>query len=265
MYSEYYCEKCRRYPSIEYRTSFSEKPTMADFVEGLDLPEKIANHKATRVVVMLDEFQEITSIENPLILETMRERFDMHGNVSYIFAGSNAQILQSIFKEKDAPLGNFAEWMELGPVPDAALERFLIDRFKAAKGKLTKDSTDIIMGVSRGYPSYVQKIAHELYHLSSSPNMKQTEEAISAVVRHRSPVYSVLWESIRSPLHRKYLLAAANEPKAPHGELFVRRHSLKSRSHVQRIEKQLEAKGIINEGEIVDPMFVLWLRSTGQA
>jgi hypothetical protein len=264
MYSEYYCEKCRRYPSLEARRTFVEKPTMADFVEGLDLPEKIANQRATRVVVMFDEFQEIYTIENPLILETMRERFDMHGNVSYIFAGSSAPILQSIFVEKNAPFANFSEWIELGPIPDAVLERHLMDEFRAAKGKLTKDCAEVIVGVCRGYPEYAQKIAHELYHLSASPNLKQTEEAVSAVVRHRSPVYTVLWESIRSPLHRKYLLAAAHEPRSPHGEDFVRRHGLKSRSHVQRIEKQLEAKGVINEAEIVDPMFVLWLRSTSQ-
>jgi hypothetical protein len=74
-------------------------------------------------------------------------------------------------------------------------------------------------------------------------------------------MYSGLWESIKSPLHRKYLLAAANEPRAAHGEEFVLRHNLRSRSHVQRTEKQLEMKGIISDGEIIDPMLVMWLRS----
>jgi hypothetical protein len=62
-------------------------------------------------------------------------------------------------------------------------------------------------------------------------------------------------------LHRKYLLAVANEPRVAHGEEFVHRHGLRSRSHVQRTEKQLEKKGIVSDGEIIDPMLVLWLRS----
>jgi hypothetical protein len=48
---------------------------------------------------------------------------------------------------------------------------------------------------------------------------------------------------------------------APHGADFIKRYALKSRSHVQRAEKQLEAKGIMKDGEVVDPLFVLWLRS----
>jgi len=261
-YSEYYCDKCDRYPMIEFRKEAQENLTPTDVAEALDLPERIANQKATRAVVMLDEFQEIQAIEDPAILDTLRERFEMHGNVSYIFAGNNRQLLSRIFQEKDSPFSDFAYWLEIEPISEAILQRFLMDGFASAKGKISKDATELIVGVSGGIPYYVQKIAHELFHISPSPTLRQTENAIDSVVKHRSPMYSVLWESVRSPLHRKYLLAVANEPKIPHGEDFVRRHGLRSRSHVQRTEKQLEMRGIIRNNEIVDPIFVLWLRST---
>ena len=260
-YSEYYCERCRRYPLMNLKGRSPERPTTEDLVEALDLPESIANQKATRVVVMLDEFQEIATIENPTILQTMRQRFDMHGNVSYLFAGSSRQILHQIFQEKSAPFSDFAHWIELGPIQQSQLERYLMTKFTEAKGRVTKDVADLVVGLSGGYPYYVQKIAHELFHISSAPTLAQAEDAVISVLRHQSPVYSVLWESIKSPLHRKYLLAVANEPRVTHGEEFVLRHSLRSRSHVQRTEKQLEMKGIITDGEIVDPMLVLWLRS----
>jgi predicted RNA-binding Zn-ribbon protein involved in translation (DUF1610 family) len=260
-YSEHYCEKCKTYPMIHSKRRTPEKPTTEDMIQALDLPERIANQKATRVVVMFDEFQEIATIENPTILQTMRRRLDMHGNVSYLFAGSSRQILHQIFEERSAPLSDFAHWIELGPVQQNQLEKYLMMKFTQAKGRLTKDTADLVVGLGGGYPYYVQKIAHELFHISSSPTLAQAEEAVSSVLRHQSRVYSVLWESIKSPLHRKYLLAAANEPRVTHGEGFVLRHSLRSRSHVQRTEKQLEMKGIISDGEIIDPMLVLWLRS----
>jgi predicted RNA-binding Zn-ribbon protein involved in translation (DUF1610 family) len=260
-YSEYYCERCRRYPLMDLKSRSPERPTTEDLVEALDLPESIANQKGMRVVVMLDEFQEIATIENPVILQTMRKRFEMHGNVSYLFAGSSEQILHQIFLEKSAPFSDFAHWIELGPIQKSQLEKYLMTKFTEAKGRLTRDVADRVIGLSGGYPYYVQKIAHELYHISSSPTLTQTEEAVISVLRHESPMYSALWESIRSPLHRKYLLAAAKEPRVAHGEGFVLRHSLRSRSHVQRTEKQLERRGIIRDGEIIDPMLVLWLRS----
>ena len=260
-YSAYYCERCRRYLMIYSKRRSPERPTIEDVAEALDLPEGIANQKATRVVVMFDEFQEIATIENPTILQTMRQRFDMHGNVSYVFAGSTRQILAQIFEEKSAPFSDFAHWIELGPIQQSQLERYMMMKFTEAKGRLTKDVADLIVGLSGGYPYYAQKIAHELFHISSSPTFAQAEEAVISVLKHQSPVCSVLWESIKSPLHRKYLLAVANEPRVTHGEEFVHRHGLRSRSHVQRTEKQLEKKGIVSDGEIIDPMLVLWLRS----
>ena len=261
-YSEYYCERCKRYPMMDSRKRDQEKPTMADLVEVLDLPERIADQSATRIVVMFDDFHEIAMMDNPEILETMRQRFEMHSNVSYIFAGSNKQILHRIFIERSGPFANFAHWIDLGPIPENQLAEYLVRKFVEAKGRLAKDVADLIIGVSGGYPYYVQKIAHELFHISPSPTLHQAEDAVISVIRHQSSVYSVLWDSMKSPLHRKYLLAAAKEPRVPHGEEFVLRHGLKSRSHVQRTEKQLELKGIISDGEIVDPMLVLWLRST---
>lgn len=261
-YSEYYCDKCRRYPIMDPGRRAHIRPTQAEVVDCMDLPERVANQRATRVVVMFDEFQEIATVDNPMILETMRHRCEMHGNVSYIFAGNNNLVFRNMFQEKGGLFNNFAHWLELGPIPESQLEKFLMDKFASGKGKLKKDAADLIVGVSGGYPYYVQKIAHELFHISPSPTMTQAEEAVGAVINHQSPLCSTIWESIRSPLHRKYLLAVANEPRVAHGEDFVRRHGLRSRSHVQRTEKQLEMRGIIDDGEIIDPMFVLWLRST---
>ena len=260
-YSEYYCDKCKTYPMINTNRKPPEKPSMEDLIQSLDLPERIAYQKGTRVVVMFDESQELAAIEDPTILQTMRRRFEMHGNVSYLFSGSSWQILHQMFQEKSAPFSDFAHWYELGPIQQSQLEKYLMTKFTEAKGRLTKDVADLVVGLSGGYPYYAQKIAHELFHISSSPTMTQAEEAVISVLRHQSPVYSVLWESMKSPLHRKYLLAAANEPRVTHGEGFVLRHNLRSRSHVQRTEKQLEMKGVIRDGEITDPMFVLWLRS----
>jgi uncharacterized protein YbaR (Trm112 family) len=264
-YSEYYCEICDRYPMMEVRKGNNDTLTSDDGQEALDLPERIANRKVTRVVVMMDEFQEVATFENPAFLADMRKRFDMHGNVSYIFSGINNQFMHETFQRKGGPFADFAYWLDLAPIPAPLLQEFLMKKFDSAKGRLSAEAAGMIVGMSGGFPDYAQKIAHELWQTSTSPSLAQTESVVDSFVRHRSPMYSVLWESIRSPIHRRFLLAMANEPKVPHGDEFVKRHKLKSRSHVQRASKQLEMRGIVKDDEIVDPMFVLWLRSATYA
>jgi hypothetical protein len=41
---------------------------------------------------------------------------------------------------------------------------------------------------------------------------------------------------------------------------MVEKYGLKSVSHVQKAVKQLDARGITENGAVVDPMFALWLR-----
>jgi predicted RNA-binding Zn-ribbon protein involved in translation (DUF1610 family) len=262
-YSEFYCDSCKAYPFIQRKNRLTEDFTPADMIEVLDLPQRVAEQNGKRVVVMFDEFQEVAPIDGGSILKTMRSRFETHRDVSYIFAGSKSSLLQSIFDNKDGAFFKFARTIELEPIDEPTMVGFLIDRFRAGSGKLSKEAAYRIASLSDGYPFYAQQLAHELFHISEIPSLEDVDKAIRLVVEQQSHAYSFIWESIRSPLHRRYLTATAMEPRVPHGAGFVRRYGLRSRSHVQRIEKQLEARGILEDGEVADPLFVLWLRSRG--
>ena len=260
-YSEYYCESCNRYPFVILRRKVSDKFSHADTTEVFELPQLIATERNMPVVVMFDGCQELASLENRSFLRAMKTRCDLQTDVTYVFAGTNGDGLSSMFDDKEAPFLKFAEEIDLGPIPDDEMEEFLLDKFRAAEGKLEKEEARRIIAVSGRCPYYIQQIAHELIHISKEPTDADLESALDSCIALNSHAYKQLWESIKSPLHRRYLVASVSEPRAAHGSEFVTRHGLRSRSHVQRIERQLEYRGIIADGEVVDPMFVLWLRS----
>lgn len=260
-YSDYYCAKCRSYPQLGRRVA-SEPWGREDMMAALDLPQKLAELKGKPVVMMLDNAQEIAELGDGRIAEAMRLKFEEHEDTTYVFAGNPDGVLRTAFEDRNGPFYKFANTIVLGRVSDQEMHRFLVSRFRSGGGRLSDGAAQRIVGVCEGMPNYAQQIGHELFHLSTLPEMSDVEQAIHNVVRQQSRVYSLLWDSIRSPLHRRYLSAVAHEPKVPHGESFVRRYGLKSRSHVQRIEGQLEARGVIADGEIIDPMFVLWLRQS---
>jgi len=260
-YSDYYCDSCGRYLLVQLRKRPVEEFTHSDMMEVFDLPQKVANQKGTQVVVIFDEFQEILSLESKALTKTMRSRFETHTDANYVFAGSNCEVIHSMFEEKDGTFYKFAEILDLGPIVAEDMEKFLMERFRAGGGKLVRNHARRIVALSGGYPGHAQRIAHELFHLSKEPNVEELDNAIRSVIAQQSHEFMSMWETIRSPLQRRYLVASVAEPRASHGADFIERHDLKSRSHVQRVEKQLEAKGIIKNGEVKDPLFVLWLRS----
>ena len=260
-YSHYYCDTCRTYPFVHLSKRELEEFKSSDIAELLELPQRIAEQKDTQVVVMFDEFQNIASFDSEGLLETMRSRFESHTDVSYVFAGSDGQTMHDMFEDREGPFYKFAYKIELRPISADEMERFLMVRFKSAGGRLAKDSAKRIVALSNGYPSHAQRIAHELFHLSKEPSRDDLDKAIRSVIKEQSQTYESIWEMMRSPLQRRYLIALVTEPRVPHGADFIRRYDLKSRSHVQRIETQLEARGLIRDGEVIDPLFVLWLRS----
>lgn len=265
-YSDYYCDSCRKYVLAQLRKRPVEDFTHSDMTEVLDLPQKVANQKEKQVVMIFDEFQDILSLESKALAKAMRSRFEAHTDASYIFAGNDGDILQSTFYDKDGEFYKFAAVIDLGPIAAEDMEKFLMDRFRVEDGKLMRNHAKRIVALSGGYPGHAQLIAHELFHLSEEPSVEDLDNAIRSAVTLQSREYMAKWEMIHSALQRRYLLASVMEPRASHGNNFIERHDLKSRSHVQRAEKQLEAKGIIRNGEVRDPLFVLWLRSlTGLA
>jgi predicted RNA-binding Zn-ribbon protein involved in translation (DUF1610 family) len=260
-YSHYYCAKCKKYPFVHLRRRDPEEFTSSDLTEVLELPQRIAHKKGVRVVVMFDEFQNITSFGSKELLTTMRSRFESHKGVHYVFAGGDGQAMHDIFDDPAGPFYKFADTIDLGPIPADEMEKFLMGRFASAGGKLPRGLARKIVALSGNYPGHAQRIAHELFHFSKEPSQEDMDKAIRSVIEDQSSIYKSIWEMIHSPLQKRYLIASVTEPLAPHGKDFIKRYGLKSRSHAQRAETQLEAKGITRDGEIMDPLFVLWLRS----
>lgn len=258
-YSDHFCPGCGRYPLID-RVVVPEPWVTQDMDAALDLPQRLAELKGKPVVVMLDDIDDVHGLSGGRLVEAMRLKFEEHDDVVYVFASGSERQARRMFDDRKGAFFKFARTVEIRRIPDAKMQRFLTRRFRHGGGRLTEDAAKRIAGVSEGIPAYAQHIGHELFDISADPEMADVDAAIQKTVRQCSMAYELLWDSIRSPLHRRYLFAIAREPKAPHGKAFIRRYGLRSRSHVQRIQTQLEARGIIKDREIIDPMFVTWIR-----
>lgn len=248
-------------PGIEFSMA---EPTVPEIQDILDLPERIAKKKGRRLVVMFDEFQEIGALDGTSLLKAMRSRIQTHKHVTYVFAGSKRHLLLELFEESEGAFYKSAMPMELGPIPRQDFVRFLVKRFRSAGGSLPPELAGRIVETAGGNSYYVQQLAYELFDISPRPTSADLEKAVSGILAHQSPAFSFLWDSVKSQLQRRYLLAAAKEPTGPRGAEFVKRYHLKSAAHLQRCAKQLDARGITERGRIVDPVLALWLRGLAE-
>jgi hypothetical protein len=238
------------------------RPTQEDITRVIDLPERIAAKRGRRLIVVFDEFQEVASFGGVGLIKTMRARIQHHGSVTYIFSGSKRHLLRQIFEEKEGAFFMFAKSMQLGPIPPSEFKTFIISRFKSFGGSIQGEVVDGLLDVTGGHPYYTQQIAREMYFLSPRGATSATlAEALEIALAQKQPLFSVAWDSLKSPMHRSYLAGLAKEPGAErYGRQFIERYGLVSRTNVERAEKQLELKGLVEGGRVIDPLFTMWLR-----
>jgi uncharacterized protein len=103
---------------------------------ALELPARIAAADRKRVVVFMDEFQEIGSPQQPYgdadrLTKRMRAIFQRSSGVSYLFAGSVEHLMRDLFTPSHRALHQFGGFHALRPIDEDAWSAGLTARFAA--------------------------------------------------------------------------------------------------------------------------------------
>ena len=76
-----------------------------------DLAENIAQKKQLRLIICIDEFQNLCSVQRPsaLFQQRLRASWQQHKQVSYCLYGSKKHMMIEIFQNKDMPFYKFGD------------------------------------------------------------------------------------------------------------------------------------------------------------
>ena len=86
----------------------------------LELPAQLAADRRRRVALVLDEFQEITSLD-PVYPRLLRAVFQTQREVAHVYLGSRRHLMERIFNDENEPFWRSAKKTEIGPIPPDAL------------------------------------------------------------------------------------------------------------------------------------------------
>ncbi|HZU40790.1 MAG TPA: ATP-binding protein [Solirubrobacteraceae bacterium] len=234
----------------------------------LELPGQLAGERGRRVVLVLDEFQEIADIDRGLP-RLMRAVFQRQPEVAHIYLGSRRHAMERIFNDENEPFWRSAKRMELGLISPEAFGPFLTDRFTAGAKQLTAPGAARLLEVTGGHPYATQELSYFAWQ-RTPPRGRATaatiDEALGDVLRSEDAHFTSVWE--RSSAQQRAVLAAlAHEPGRPMTSDYRRRHDLPSPSSVQRALQFLEQGELIRRtggsAEISEPFLAAWLRAKG--
>jgi hypothetical protein len=231
----------------------------------LELPGQLAGERGRKVVLVLDEFQEIADID-PALPRLLRAVFQQQPEVCHLYLGSRRHMMERIFNDENEPFWRSAKRMELDMIAPAAFAPFLSRRFAESGRAIDTAAIELILATTHGHPYATQELSYFTWQLvpeGGAATVGAVAGGIEDVVRSENAHFSLIWE--RASAHQRLLLQSlAAEPGHPMTADYRRRYGLPAVSSVQRALETLERAELVGRDTgrawIAEPFLADWLR-----
>jgi hypothetical protein len=257
--------------SLSFSFDIGQRPADIDAtVERLlALPGELAADRKRKVALVLDEFQEITSID-PNYPRLMRAVFQTQPEVAHVYLGSKRHLMQKIFSDANEPFWRSAKHFELGPIDPAEFRPFIAARFEASGRAVDEEAVAAILARTRGHPYATQQFAYFVWEESidaDAASAVHVERALAALLASEHNHFARIWDEA-TPTERLVLAALAEEPGRVFSADYRRRHGLPAATNIQRgisslVRQELAGKDAEGRYEIVEPFLADWVRRLG--
>ena len=230
----------------------------------LEMAETVAVEKGWRLVICIDEFQNISTFENQLAFQKkLRSHWQKHQHVAYCLYGSKRHMLMDVFTSSSMPFYKFGDILFLDKIHRDSWIPFICSRFEDTQKNISESNAALIADLAECHPYYVQQLAQQSWlRTNTECSDKIVHEAHHGIVSQLSLLFQSKTEELSTP-QINFLKALLNGVEKYSSKNMLDEYQLGSSANVVRIKKALENKEIIDilAGNILllDPMYKSWL------
>ncbi|MBX6352579.1 MAG: ATP-binding protein [Thermoflavifilum sp.] len=226
--------------------------------------ERLAARDGRRMVVLLDEFQEIDRLGGEPLLKRLRALFQEQSHTVYLFLGSQTTLMQTIFADRRQAFYRFAAMMVMPPIPENAWRDYVFKRFMENGMRLTETGFRLLYERTGGHPYCMMAVAYNalvyanlqgLQHVTADVMDFAYEQALSQL----QAIYDVQWQELHRFKHADAVLMALVNGTRPYTLPLSRSQVAQGLEYLMRLSviERGEGRG---EYKLVEPMFGEWLK-----
>lgn len=232
----------------------------------LNLAESIAQKQGKKIVVCIDEFQQIGEFPESLTVQKrLRGVWQLQQNVSYCLFGSKKHLLTNIFQRKDMPFYQFGDAIYLSIIETKNWIPFICQKFQKQNLIISEDLAKKICIEVENYSSYVQQLA---WNVMLNTNREVTEEiiekAMNELIAQNSALFMQQTEGLSSFQMNMLRAIASDIHNGFTTKKVLAEYNLGTKSNISRIQKTLIDRDLVELREeglfINDPVFKKWFR-----
>lgn len=248
--------------TLSLHPNFEHMVQIEEALMGLD---RYAYALKKNIVIVFDEFQQISLLKEHMIIEAaIRHAVERSKAITYIFSGSNRRLLTAMFSASDRPLYKLCLSMPLERIAAKDYRSFLQKKAQETwHTSLTEAVLSSILFYTERHPFYLNGLCNKLWKLKKCPAMHDVKQAWDWYVNtNRTTITTDLADL--SINQKKLLLALAVTPTKEILSKVFSNYCGVSVSSIQQAIDVLLAKDIIfiNEQEkytVLDPAVKYYL------
>lgn len=254
-------------PMNDFSISLEYNAANNTLEQVLQLPEQIAQEKGIRIVVCIDEFQQIGEFNDSLVFQKkLRSAWQLHKYVSYCLYGSKRHMMENIFQQQSNPFYRFGDIFYLGKISENDWTAYICNRFEITGKHISEKLSREICATTQCYSSYVQQLAWLVWlKTDNTATAEGLKKAIDMLLDACEPLFIQQTESL-SGYQMNFLHAIADGIHTGFTlQSTLSTYRLGTSANVSRLKKALIEKDLINITapkaiEISDPILALWLK-----
>ncbi|GHU95685.1 ATPase [Bacteroidia bacterium] len=253
-------------PNTDFNISFSlQNKQLNEAV--LSLPQRIAAKKGIRIVVCIDEFQQISEFADSKTFQKKLRSTWQHqmGTVSYCLYGSKKHLMTELFSRQSMPFYKFGDMFFLQKISTAHWVAYIRQRFEQSGKSISAELAERICTTVDNHSSYVQQLAWLVWmRTEKKVTTLAFETALRDLISQNSILYFGYAEGL-SALQVNFLRAVANgvHNEFSHKETIAK-YNMGNSANIVRVKKSLEKKELIDvypkNITFNDPVFGLWFK-----
>ncbi len=250
-------------PQNDITLSFEWKQLKKNPDEIIELAESICKAKKIKIVVCIDEFQNISYFEDHLAFQKkLRSHWQKHQHATYCIYGSKRNMMATLFENPTMPFYKFGDVRFLQKISRDHWIPFIIKRFSKTGKTISEELAEKIAATMEDHPYFVQQLAQECWQFSGKICiLKNVDDAVESIIIKLSILYQRETDLLSNSQINFLKAMCAGEIRFTTAEV-IEKYKLGSSANVIRIKKALEIKEIIDTIEpkiqFNDPLYRLW-------
>ncbi len=239
-----------------------------DVLAMLRLPFRVAADRGDRMIMILDEFQCLSYLDNPDVilrpLDAVLREEQARRLFSFVFCGSGVNAMKSLF-EGSRLFSRVVEHVKLSPIDEHEIVDH-VQRGFLSSGKVMNQ--DLIVGACRlfkGNVWYINQFASICDSMSRGYIMEPVLiDALDCLISIHGPQFLSIVSNLTT--HQISLLRATIEGSIRFSSAdIIRKYGLNSSANVKRVKDALMKKEVLTFDEndvpsLEDPLFEYWVK-----